>query len=309
MRTILRSSRYRRQRKVQHLKPTRERAGQVAEDGHVRALRVLETLAGMQQPAALMAVAERSGLPKTKTYRALRDLQSHGYVDHVGRSGYRIGSRAVALASLIGPRPALLQRAQPVLARLAAQSAETATLHLRSGAHRVLVLGAEPPGNSARRIATIGERSPLSSGCGGTAILAFLPPSEVDDVIRTQAGSALRPDLAEQLDRVRREGYATSRSANHSGMNGIAAPLLDPDTGHALGSIAIAGQEIRLPEPTLLRLATPLLAACAELAPRLATVLGPSSSVRLESLDVTIQDFLGPQRHPGRASRKEVVGD
>jgi hypothetical protein len=39
-------------------------------------------------------------------------------------------------------------------------------------------------------------------------------------------------------------------------------------------------------------------AACSELAPRLATVLGPNSSVRLESLDVTIQHFLDHHESP-----------
>jgi IclR family transcriptional regulator, acetate operon repressor len=81
-------------------------------------------------------------------------------------------------------------------------------------------------------------------------------------------------------------------------MNGIAAPLLDPNDGTALGSISIAGLDRRLQKETLLHLVTPLHAACSRLASRLATVLGPNSSVRLESLDVTIQDFLDHHESP-----------
>src|ERR1700684_2550788 len=87
------------------------------EDGHIRALRVLETLAGLEQPASLPTIADKAQLTKTKAYRILRGLQDHGFVDHVGRSGYRIGSRAVALASLIGPRPALLPLSPPAPAK------------------------------------------------------------------------------------------------------------------------------------------------------------------------------------------------
>ena len=105
----------------------------VQEDGHIRALRVLETLAGLQQQASLPTIADRAQLTKTKAYRILRSLQDYGFVDHVGRSGYLIGSRAVALASLIGPRPALLRLARPVLAKLATEASETVTLHLRTG--------------------------------------------------------------------------------------------------------------------------------------------------------------------------------
>jgi len=260
-------------------------------DGHIRSLRILETLAGLQQPALLKAIAERAGLPPTRAYRVLRELQENGYVDHIGRSGYRMGARAVALASLVGPRPVLLQRARPVLIRLAAGAGETASLQLRSGAHRVIVFCADPPGSTARRIANVGERSPLTSGCGGTAILAFLPAQQIDEVLVAQSHIA-RPELPEYLGRIRGQGYAISQSANHPALNGIAAPVRDPDSGHALGSVAIAGHPSRLPEPALRRLATPLLAACAELGPRLANVLGPNSSVRLDSLDVTIQDLL-----------------
>ena len=262
------------------------------EDGHIRALRVLETLAGLEQPASLPTIAEKAHLTKTKAYRVLRGLQDHGFVDHAGRSGYRIGSRAVALATLIGPRPALLQIARPVLAKLAAESSETITLHLRSGEHRVLVLSAEPPGNPVRSLPTIGERAPLTSGCGGRAILAFLPEDEADDIIRDHAPSSAQRALPALLSRIRKQSYALSFGDNHVGVNGIAAPLRDPIDGTALGSIAIAGVDRRLPKATLLRLADPLRAACADVAPRLATVLGPNSSMQLESLDVTIQDFL-----------------
>src|SRR3984957_17331208 len=106
------------------------------DDGHIRALRVLETLAGLEQPASLPTIAGEAQLTKTKAYRILRGLQDHGFVDHVGRSGYRIGSRAVALASLIGPRPALLRAARPVLAKLAAEASGKGTLH-RSEERRV----------------------------------------------------------------------------------------------------------------------------------------------------------------------------
>jgi IclR family transcriptional regulator, acetate operon repressor len=264
-----------------------------AADGHIRSLSILETLAGLQQPAPLNSIAGRAGLSRTKAYRVLRELQDHGYVDHIGRSGYRVGGRAVALASLVGPRPALLQRARPVLVRLAADAGETASLQLRSGAHRVIVLTAEPPGATVRGVARVGERSPLTSGCAGTAILAFLPAHQIDDVLLLARESyGARPDLPRSLARIRRQGYAISQSANHSELNGIAAPVLDPDSGHALGSVAVSGHPSRTPEPVLRRLVRPLLAACTGLGPRLATVLGPNSSVRLESLDVTIQDVL-----------------
>jgi DNA-binding IclR family transcriptional regulator len=107
----------------------------------LRGLEVLEALAGMRQPASLRAVARRTGLSESQAFRVLRELESSGYLEHLGRSGYRLGSRSVALSTLIGPRPALLRAVQPVLARLAVTTHEAVVLHLRSGADRVLALG------------------------------------------------------------------------------------------------------------------------------------------------------------------------
>lgn len=257
-----------------------------------RPLRVLEALAGMQQPASLLAVATAVGLSKASAYRVLRSLQDEGYVDHAGRRGYRVGSRSIALASMIGPRPALLQRARPVLTRLAVAAQATATLHLRSGEHRVLVLGAEQNLEPQRRRVHVGERAPLTSGCSGRAILAHLPARDAAKVLASHTRGGMRAALERELEAIRIDGYAFSFSENHPQFNGIGAALLDPDDGYPLGSIAVAGPDDRLTEDALRRLATPLTSACNGFAAHLATLLGPNSPARLDALDVTIQDFV-----------------
>lgn len=260
-------------------------------NGPVRALHVLEALAGMRQPANLDTIAARTGLPKTKAYRALRALQDEGYVDHTGRTGYRIGSRGISLAALIGPRPALSQRARPILNRLATEAGETATLHLRSGVYRVLVLGAEAAKADLRHVIRVGERAPLTNGCSGTVILANLPASETNTILANNSagGRRLTPRV---LRRIRDDGYAITHSANHVGVSGIAAALLDPADGYALGSVAIAGPTHRLPDAALRKFIGPLTAAIRDLTPRLAAILGPHASIRQEALDVVIQDFV-----------------
>lgn len=257
---------------------------------------MLETLAAMEQPASLLAIAAAVGLSKAGAYRVLRTLQDEGYVDHAGRQGYRIGSRSLALASLVGPRPALLQRARPVLFRLAAMAQATATMHLRSGEHRVLVLGTEQVTEPQKKRVHIGERAPLTSGCSGRVILAHLPVDEADAVVAQHTFTNSRAKLERELDIIRADGYALSFSENHLSLNGIGAALLDLDTGYPLGSIAIAGPDDRLSEGTLRTLARPLIAACDGLAPHLTALLGPKSSARRESLDVTIQDMVAAAR-------------
>jgi DNA-binding IclR family transcriptional regulator len=54
------------------------------------------------------------------------------------------------------------------------------------------------------------------------------------------------PSTAAQLAQVRADEYAISRSANRIGSNAVAAALLDPADGAALGSVAVAADEQRL---------------------------------------------------------------
>jgi DNA-binding IclR family transcriptional regulator len=245
----------------------------------LRGLGVLEALAGMRQPASMAAVARRAGLSQPQAFRVLQSLERDGYVDHLGRSGYRIGSRSVALSSLIGPRPALLRAVYPVLARLAATTREAAVLHLRSGADRVLVLGVPAPSGPVRDPAgVLGGRAGFTARVKSRVILAQLPESEI---------AALDPHgtARPRIERIRQLGYDTSYGENHPGINGISAPLL-ADNHSVLGSITIAGPAGRLPQPAISRLAGPLTGACRELSPQLASILGPSPGATLDALDL-----------------------
>ena len=260
-------------------------------DGPLRALHVLEVLAGMAQPAGLDAILQATGLSRSKAYRSLRFLQDAGFVDHVGRSGYRVGSRSLALATLVGPRPALLIAARPVLRWLADVASASATLNLRSGSHRVLVLGAEARDRPASDRFAVGERAPLTSGASGLSILAHLPAEEVDAVMAGRPRRTRRPS-ASVLAEIRDQGYAITFSANHRGISGISTALLAPADGYPLGSLSVGGAAKRLPEATLRDLGAPLRRAAKKLGPELARLLGPESHGRLKALDVTIQDFV-----------------
>lgn len=258
--------------------------------GILLGMQVLETLAGMEQPTALDDIARACGLTRTRAYRALRDLEAEGYVDHVGgRSGYRVGTRSLALAALLGPRPVVIRRTRPVLARLAEIAREPATLHLRSGRQRVLVMAeTSPPGTLG---IPMGERAPLTSGCSGKSILAYLPEAEFGRIVAglpPEKAAGLRADARQ----IRADRYAISYSSNHRNLSGIAAPVLDPEDGCPLGSIAVAGAEARLTESVLRRLVTPLLAACDGLGPQLAALIGRGAPVRHRALDVTIRQLL-----------------
>ncbi|MEC3974476.1 IclR family transcriptional regulator [Amycolatopsis sp. H20-H5] len=256
--------------------------------GVLRGLEILESLAGLEQPATLTRIASRSGLNEAATYRALRRLEAEGYVDHAPRVGYRLGSRSIALAVLVGPDPPLLRATHPVVTRLVTTTGHSAAMHLRSGGHRVLTVGIPSPSHPLRDQVVLGERAPLTSGSSGLAILAHLPPEEAQTVLSTRPAAERRPS-DQELERIRRDGYSVSRSQNHAFMTGISAPLLDPDSGTALGSLSIASRSDQAGATELADLAPILLSACAELGPRLAALIGPGAARSRRGLDVVVR--------------------
>jgi hypothetical protein len=117
-------------------------------------------------------------------------------------------------------------------------------------------------------------------------------------VVTANVGSAEAATMVD-LATIRREGFALSFASNHAGTNGVAAPLLDPRNWYPLGSLAIAGPARQLTEAKLRAYALPLRRACGQLAPHLATMLGPNSSERLDALDVAVRNLIDEDRRPG----------
>lgn len=251
----------------------------------LRGLLLLETLAGMRQPAALRDIAARAGMSESYTFRLLRALEDEGYLHHLGRSGYRLGSRSVALAAVMGPRPALLRLIHPAVARLATVSGQAAVVHLRAGDTRVLVLGVPAPsGPFVDPAGVLGERSPLTKGASGRVVLAYLPDAEL-------AGIVTDPVERERLSAIRELGYEMSFGENHPGINGISVPLLaQPDESDAaptaLGSMTIAGPAANLTAQKMGTLVAPLQGAGRGLAPRLAALLGPNPGAAIAAHDL-----------------------
>jgi DNA-binding IclR family transcriptional regulator len=152
--------------------------------------------------------------------------------------------------------------------------------------------GAGPKQAQPQDLPPIGERAPLSVGCGGTSILACLPAEEAAEVLKAGAES---PEAAttDDLATIRNDGFALSFASNHAGTNGVAAPLLDPLDWYPLGSLAIAGPARMLNELKLREYALALRRACAQVvAPHLASMLGPNSSERLDALDVAVRNLI-----------------
>lgn len=194
-------------------------------------------------------VARRVGLPKSTAYRLMLTLSAHGYLERVGEEKFELGRKLLYLGLQVRAGGEVREAAHPVMVELRDRFHESVHLHLREGNERVCIHSVE--GTHDLRVAgNVGRRAPLYSGASARAILAFLPPAEIDTIItaglsRLTAGTITDPErLRAELERVRQQGYAVSVGERIEGTASVAVPLWRP-TGEVLGSLAVSGPHFR----------------------------------------------------------------
>lgn len=207
-------------------------------DGVGRVFSLLRLL-GDAEPGGvrLTDVAARAGLPRPTVHRLLRALTVEGVVVFDPRSKrYRLGLTLFLLAAKAGDVLGLRELARPHLLRLTASLGETLFLLVHNGYDAVCIERSEGPLPIRSFTGDIGGRVPLGIGQGSTAILAFLPPAEQDEIIRHNLprmqsfGGPDEASLRAELAQVRREGFCGGASGLIPGMAGLGAPILDRDS-------------------------------------------------------------------------------
>ncbi len=215
-------------------------------------------------------IASRLRLPKSTTYRFVSTLRQAGLLVQDSESRkYRLGARLLSLQPAVIRPVDLRTLTLPFLRDLMQRSGETAHLTERRGSSVVITEVVESP-SILRMAPKRGQSFPLHAGALSRAILAFLPPREIDHILqarRLKRFTSNTPITAAALKRtlqeVRRTGYAVSLQEVTAGSCGISAPILGPG-GWAIGSLGISGPMQRLTEQKRPALVEPIRKAAAE---------------------------------------------
>jgi IclR family acetate operon transcriptional repressor len=191
-------------------------------------------------------LAELCGLNRSTAWRILATLEDEGLVDREA-SRYSIGHTVARLAA--AAPEALPRVARPHLEELSGRTGETVSLAVPRRLQLVYVDQVQAPHVMAAD--WLGRAVPLHATSTGKALLAFLPPDELEAALarslppftdRTITDPAR---LREELDRVRRRGYAVSRGELETALWGASAPVKDR-AERAVAVVSVWGAEGRL---------------------------------------------------------------
>ena len=218
-----------------------------------RGLALLDAVAGASPDGAPVAVlAEQCGLHRATAWRLLATMEAHGWVERdPGGVRYRVGY-ALARASTAAGVDGLVRRARPELERVAHVTGETAALAVAGRTGVTYVDEVAPP--SVLSANWLGRPVPLHATSTGKALLAGLPPAEVEALLGTglTAFTATtvtdRAALTAELAATRERGWGTCRGELEPHLYGVSAAVLEPRSGRPYAVFSIWGPRDRVPE-------------------------------------------------------------
>jgi IclR family transcriptional regulator, acetate operon repressor len=217
-------------------------------------------------------LARQLSLPKSVVHYHVTALARNRYVEARPDRRYSLGPAALRLGSRVSraeaPAPDLRGRALPHLRALQRETAETVALAELVDGEGVFVDQLVSP-QELKVAIELGSSVALHVGASGRAILANLPASAREAVLSRPLPAATPQTpvdpawLRGELDRVRREGVATSRGEDQAGAGAVAAPVFGP-TG-VVGAMSVCGPAYRFIAAAVERFKPPLRSAAAGL--------------------------------------------
>ncbi len=213
---------------------------------------------------ALTDLGKASGLNKATTYRLVQSLVKYSMLAREpGGRRYVVGPGLIGLSARVIQRINIRESAHPILERIAIETSETVSLHIRHLRHRVCIDTIES-NLPVRRVVPLGETLPLYAGTTSKVMLAFLSEDEITDILSWAAseGQDTKP-IASKLSEVREVGYLGAVGDRTAAVGGLSAPLFS--ASGITGAITVSGPGDRFGLPEMEEVAPFLREACAEL--------------------------------------------
>jgi len=237
-----------------------------------KGLQLLVLLSRQKSAVSLEELTSMAGLSKTVCFRLLNTLKETHFVEQDDQSKqYRLGVQNISIGTAALDGLNLRHIALPFMQKIREQSNETVNLSVLDGTDIVFVGRLE-----ARHIISthhrIGDRLPAHSTCQGKAIMAFIPPDELDELLEqitytkfTNHTLDSPQALREQLIQIHKRGVAFNEQELETGLWAVAGPILD-HRGLPTASLNIALPLVRHSQEEAISKFAPMVAeACQEI--------------------------------------------
>jgi DNA-binding IclR family transcriptional regulator len=195
-------------------------------------------------------IAAHTDMPLPTVYRLTQALCEHGMLMKDGPR-FRLGLTLLRLGMMVAEGIDVPRQVQGYLRWLNEQTEENAELHIRQEETRTVIEVVSSPHN-LRPFTDIGAPLPLHRGAAGKVLLAWAPAAEQNALVEASIArfSDERFDkraLPQELEQVRRQGWAFSDGERASGVSALAAPIFEA-SNKLVGALTLVVPAARLSE-------------------------------------------------------------
>lgn len=217
-----------------------------------RAFKILELLCESQSGLRFVDVCERLSLAKSSAFVLLENLEVKGYIEKNSDGRYRATLRLLQLGNQVLRNIDIRTIALPYMVSLRDEVGFPVHLAMLDGADVVYLEKVEGVG-FVKFDTYIGKRAPVHLTAVGKAIVAFLPPGRVHEIIAigglgggTEKAATTPDEFQMSLETVREFGFALDDEEEVLGVRCIGAPVRDY-RGQVVASISIIAMHRELP--------------------------------------------------------------
>ncbi|MCO5732193.1 SMP-30/gluconolactonase/LRE family protein [Rhizobium sp. SSA_523] len=210
----------------------------------VKGIQLIELIAQSAEPCNSTFLLKQTRLPKATLYRLLGALVEFGYIKHDLQSKtYSLGKRFIELGRSSLSAFDLRSAAEHELQRLAGDLGQTVSLVVLEGDH-IIYVDVRRPANPLAVGIDVGRTLPVADSTSGRAILAAMPPHEMNNFLNAYSTEE-RHRILSEIAISRARGYSIAESRSIPGLTVVAVEVHGPP-GMGRGAIAVTAHESAL---------------------------------------------------------------
>ncbi len=216
----------------------------------IKMMAIVDCFSTLDRKLSAATIAKRTSMPRPTTHRLLRTMRSLGLIEQEReRDQYSLGMKFFEVGTTVLQNMDLHNQARSSVESLARVTGESVHLSVFDGVSSTVVNRTDPEGTRVNTLFVL-ESSPAHATATGKCALAFQPESTIKRflslglrklTINTITDSS---DLVDELNNIRRLGYAIDDEELEIGTKCVAAPIRS-SSGRVIGGISVSGQANR----------------------------------------------------------------
>lgn len=210
-----------------------------------KAIKVLNLLASQDEPQGVREITKKLGLNVSTVFHILATLSSYGFVRQEKDQKYSLGIRLFELGNLFFKKLRLGDIVAPFMTKLMVKTGETVQLSTYDSGEKVCLAMARSP-QAVSTVAYVGRRELLHKSAAGKAILAYLPPKKVDQIIKekglpryTEKTITSPEKLKQELTKIRKQGFAIDLGESEEEVRCVSSCIFNHEVS-PIGAISIS---------------------------------------------------------------------